>query len=450
MYGGTNTGNRFYLPPGTYTLSGGYSSSIAAYINFYSSQSSTTAAITAKYSYGQKTTFTINQGYYCTVNVWVDSGINTNGITIYPQVEKGQKATQYVSPLPQTKARKLIDIDDNIVDIENNLSEVRPEYLDVPFYYHVDDYLKGKCNRLNLLARSCSGLSDTFAFVTDMHWTLNAGKSPAILNYVRSNTRIDKLFCGGDICDFVHSEHEPYDAFTMYLKAWDAPIYTAIGNHEYLTEYGYDGRLYQSFNSIGRDRIGNLERNYFYVENQQSKIRYIFMNAFKRGTDASAAVGYDADQLTWLQNTALNVDTGWGIVVVTHYTHGLSGTTPVISQDAKPMLDILDAYTGNGDIIAVISGHTHFDSVNNTTGGIPVIVTTCDKCDPWISGGVDKEPWLSDRVRGTIKEQVIDLFLIDRDAKTISRVRVGCPIHYGIVPESWTDLEEETISYDRA
>ena len=320
---------------------------------------------------------------------------------------------------------------------------------EVPAYYHAGGYLRGKCDRVNALARACGKISDTFAFFTDLHWHLNAGKSPALLRYIRDHTRIDKFFCGGDVCDFIDSEHQPYDAFTNFYDALRCPIYTAMGNHDYMSSYGTEGRLYYSFNSVGRDRIGNFDRNYFYLDNPQSKIRYIFLNGFAPGAN-TWAWGYEEAQLTWLAQTALNLDSGWGAIVVTHMTHSLSGTTVTRPTLINTMLAVLDAYDGPGEIIAVISGHTHYDYLDATDGGIPILVTTCDKNQPWVSNGTDEEPWLDDRAAGTLLEQAIDAFIVDRDAKTITRVRVGCPIRYGVVPESWTEYEEVTTSYARS
>lgn len=321
----------------------------------------------------------------------------------------------------------------------------------VPEYYHTNNYLKNKCDRLNEIARACAKKSDTFAFVTDLHWHLNAKKSPALLKYIKENTRIDKYFCGGDICDFIESEHQPYDSFTPFIGALNKPIYTAMGNHDYMSIRGTEGRLYYSFNSIGRDRIGNFDRNYFYIDNQQAQIRYIFINGFQPNGSGSWTWGLEQDQITWLNNVALDLDSGWGAVIVTHMIVGIDLDTMTLYKPtmATNLLNELDSYNGNGEIIAVICGHTHFDYVDHSTGGIPIIVTTCDKYAPWISSGVDKEPFLSDRVEGTITEQAIDLFVIDREAKKITRVRVGVPIHDGFDPETWTEVEEETVSYDR-
>lgn len=444
FYDGTNPNNRFELPAGEYTLSGGYSSKISIYMNFYVDQTTTTPAISAVYSGASANSFTTDSKYYCSINAYIVNGENTNGITLYPQLEEGGEATDYVSPAEWDESLRLQDIEEDIEELQN---EVMGSDLNVPSYYNTNSYLVNKCKRFNTLARQSSGASDSFAFVTDLHWTQNAGKSPSLLRFIKKNTRIDKLFCGGDICDFEEIESRPYDAFSNFVKAWDNQIYTAVGNHEYISQYGTEGRAYYSFNSLGKDRIGNLDRSYFYFDNPQAKIRYIFLSAYKANSGTPAS-GYEQAQLTWLENVALNLESGWGAIVVTHMTHSVYENAS-IGQTATDMLNVLDAYDGDGEIICVISGHTHADYYDTTTGGIPIIVTTCDKYMPWISGSTNMEPWLSDRVAGTITEQAIDLFLIDRTAETITKVRVGCPIHYGTDPETWTEYEDVAISYSR-
>ncbi|MBP5423949.1 MAG: metallophosphoesterase [Paludibacteraceae bacterium] len=319
----------------------------------------------------------------------------------------------------------------------------------VPTYYKANNYLKNQIDSFNAFARNGGGLTDTFAFFTDLHWHLNAGKSPALLKHIKQNTMIDKFFCGGDVCDFITGEAQPFDSFMNFHKALDCPIYTAMGNHDYMSSYGTEERLYYTFNSVGKDRVGNIGRNYFYVDNPQSKIRYIVLNGFKPGNN-TWDWGFEQDQLDWLEDEALNLGVGWGAVVITHMVHAIDLDTGVISipNTNKAMLDVLDGYSGNGEVIAVICGHTHFDYIDTTEGGIPIIVTTCDKNLAWIHNDVDKEPWLSDRTTGTIKEQAIDLFTINRDAKQITRVRIGCPIRIGIDPQSWTELSYQTIDYD--
>ena len=443
LYGGDwPLGKRFLLTPGTYTLSGGISIQKYIYIYLCESQEATTFYETY-YDYGDGVTFVVTQNSYCTCQICVLANTTfEEGETFYWQVESGSRKTRFMSPFQTVYASRLEEIDSEMAEMEDQINNVG--LLPLPAYYHTGEYIENKCELINSMARASTGVTDTFAFVTDTHWTQNARQSPALLSYIKAHTRVEKLFHGGDVCDYITSEHQPYDAFSEFLKAWNDPIYTAMGNHDYASQYGTEARLYYAYSSKGRDRIGNQDRNYFYVDNPQSKIRYIFINGFAPG-NSTWAWGFEQTQLDWLAGTALNLAAGWGAVVVTHITHSNVNGTPAVNANAQGLLNVLDAYSGAGEIIAVLSGHTHVDWIDRTAGGIPILVTTCDKNEPWGTS----EPWLADRVTGTIREQVIEVYIIDRGAKTITRVRVGCPIHYGTDPNAWTDYEYVTTSYAR-
>ena len=442
--------NRFLLPAGTYTLSGGLSSGVFVYLTFFPDQQSMDYSREPVYDYGGGKTFSTDKKHYCIVQICVLKNENIDGTTIYPQVEFGPFMNNYVSPWEGNYETKLLtDIQSNVSNLQDQLMEKEnvPKHLIVPDYYLKDNYLEKKCETINEYARSCNSLSDTFIFITDIHWTLNAGHSPALLKYIKEHTRIDKLFCGGDVCDFVSSEHQPYDAFTQFYDAWQSPIYTAMGNHEYMTKYGTEGRLYYSFNSVGMNRVGSLKRNYFYVDNPQSMIRYIVLNAFAPD-NGNWVYGYEEEQMKWLSDNALDLDQDWGAVIITHMTHDIQNNEISRTEISNRMFSILDNYSGSGEIIAVLSGHTHADYLDYTDKGIPILITTCDKDYPWILNGIDQEPWLSDRIEGTISEQAFDAYIINREEKTITRVRIGAKIHYGIDPLSWTEYEDITISYN--
>ena len=440
--GGWDVDKRFLLPAGTYTLSGGISANAFIYMYCYESQAATTS-LYRFYDYGEGTTFTTNDDYYCSIQICILANTPVDGITFYPQVERGRTATRYMSPFKTAQATRFNDIDESIAKLQKQIDNKGTD--DLPEYYYANDYIGTKCDRINALARNCSKKLDSFIFVTDQHWTLNAGRSPALCQYIKQNTRVDKLFMGGDLCDFVTSEHQPYDAMTKFLKAWDGPIFAAMGNHDYMSQYGTEGRLYYTFNSVGRERVGNFDRNYFYIDNPQSMIRYIFCNGFKPGNN-SWDWGYEDEQRNWVEDVALDVPEGWGIVGVMHMTHNIDNQVLSRTTRINNFISVFDEYSGPGEVIALFSGHTHCDYLDYTVGGIPILVTTCDKRVPWST----EEPWLEDRLEGTIQEQAFDVYLIDREAKTITRVRIGRPIHYGCNFSTGSDYEDVTISYARS
>ena len=127
---------------------------------------------------------------------------------------------------------------------------------------------------------------------------LNAGHSTDLLAYLAKNCRIPRIFCGGDIGEGLNTK---YDA--ELAAATNSKVYHTMGNHDYFRQVT-DNDIAYWYNSGKPEQIGNSERNYFYVDNPQQKLRYIVLNAFQRkeGVDDWASWGwaYEKAQRTWL------------------------------------------------------------------------------------------------------------------------------------------------------
>jgi hypothetical protein len=95
----------------------------------------------------------------------------------------------------------------------------------------------------------------------------------------------------------------------------------------------------------------------------------------------------------------------------------------------------------------VVQGHTHHDRITHTTGGIPVIITACDKYEPWVEGDVNHEPWLATRVAGTITEQAFDIVVLDKDARELHFYRIGGDAFNGIDDDPGEPVNLRTVTY---
>ena len=314
----------------------------------------------------------------------------------------------------------------------------------VPDYYLKDSYLQDKIADIEAAMNSSNGNAATFIYLTDAHWNANAKNSPALVKYISERIPIQRLFLGGDL-----SEGIDLDAVHAFREAFGERVYTSIGNHEYhnyfrdvdgdMVSYTItDAHLWNYYTSRMMDCFDDgTGRNYYYVDDNARKIRFIVLNDFVGGSTESI----EPTQQTWLSNTALNMPDGFAAVVFAHeivsVNHSTGATT--LSEAGATIASILDGYTG-GDIAAVICGHRHFDGIGATPGGIPIFVTTCDKYRP-VSGYDD---WIAEtRIRGTVSEQAFDVFVIDKANKTVTAVRIGCPADN----PSGNPLEARTAQY---
>lgn len=323
---------------------------------------------------------------------------------------------------------------------------------DIPAYYFANNYLQEKVKTIKAIESQCAATGDAFIFITDEHLKYNAGHSPALLNYIGVNCRIPRMFNGGDMAD--HGTQAFADAFR---NRYPYKIHTACGNHEWMQPTDGD-ELFMMFDMFGEDQIGNAFEHYYYVDNRQKKIRYIVLNAFLRNSDHSvfaAMSGYNQQQLDWFTGEALDLpDASWDVIVITHFIGPFEASSLTGHQEFMDAMDTFNSESTSGKILFVMAGHTHYDAVWHTTGGIPIISTTCDKNAPWIQGDVNREEYLSQyRPSGTINEQAFDVVLVDRVNHQVKAVRIGCPAYdntdigpsselFSYVPE----LEIRTIS----
>lgn len=333
---------------------------------------------------------------YMGIQTYTATGQNNwhNSIPSWIQCEEGEEATSYVEEY-------------TIADKNNS------DFPELPDYYN--GYMARKAKRINDLATECATNSDVFIFITDQHWTLNRRNSVKLINYLNKHCFIPEVNNGGDTADLISVEY-----VRQLANNFNHNIRYVMGNHEWFANDR--NKMYYMTHMTNNDQIGNNNQLYFYVDNPQTKMRHIYLNSYMNNGTGTEDIesGYTEAERTWLQNVALNIDNDWSIVVFTHAID--NGNTGASETKA-----ILDTAKSNGkDIIAIFQGHAHFDSINATSGGIPIIITTCDKNQPWYNNGTNMEPWLDrDRITGTIYEQAFDVVVINRTTRTINAVRIG-------------------------
>lgn len=316
---------------------------------------------------------------------------------------------------------------------------------EIPDYYFVNDYLSTKAERINTLGESAD---DVFFFITDVHWELNAKHSPALIKYLQSNCKIPRLFDGGDLANGIIKA-----AINAYRQSFDGRIYRLCGNHDWFPPE--DGKsLYYWLNSDNYDQIGKPFEHYWFVDNAQQKIRYITLNSFVHtGSDINTGweYGFDADQITWFTDTALNVPNGYDVIIFAHYFRNKQGGFNGYSEIETAIANFNEDTSSHGKVLFIMQGHRHWDAVFHTSSGVPVITTTCDKYD------ISNEPEISEEVRtlGTINEQAFDVCVVDRENSKVTCVRIGAKaqnnIDVGINDSGFTfaqTLEERVIIYE--
>lgn len=319
-------------------------------------------------------------------------------------------------------------------------SEMQVEYtkgkIDLDNYYFSDNYLPNKIDTINTLVANAGENSDAFVFITDLHLekNKNAKRYLPLLEYINKYTSVNRLIVGGDMFAGGTQSSLMQTAFEIEKVFSNGSVHYVMGNHEY--DAGItDDILFDVYNRNKPEQIGNNERNYYYVDNKEKKMRYIVLNPYKLADDLSETVtGWDAEQKAWLDDVALDVEDGWGIIISIHYAWSNDWQREIQAS--------IDGYRGKGEIIAVFNGHIHSDGIRYTAGGTPCISVACDK-----NNSEDDVLMKTERTVGTITEQAFDVVIVDRNVKKLYCVRIGAPALDGNGDISNKLVQIRTVNY---
>lgn len=328
--------------------------------------------------------------------------------------------------------------------------------------------------------RDSDDLSEFF-FLTDTHHEINHQRSIPVANCLSDTLGIDRLFFGGDFMngqDTLADSLVVRDDWLSMMNSFHGFWYPARGNHDTNTAftpftvndfwpdadyYRYilrnsgacaqqaGMRVVRSICPGMRDRHDNLLTEvtedclFYYLDDEKARIRYYFLEDGVGGLLDEVGDYYNianhptvnvipyAEQLKWLQYTALEgedaLQDGWGLVVVEHIMfnpYPLADWVPDLSSYYRALTaalhEILPTLTERGaEIIAVLSGHTHWDGSCQAEDGYPVIATTCDA--DFL--GQKQEHLALERYAGSATEQAFDIVQIDRQHHRLYLTRVG-------------------------
>lgn len=322
------------------------------------------------------------------------------------------------------------------------------EDYDIPAYYFDNNYLDNRIEAIDDAIRECNGEYESFFWITDIHWEpdYNARKSPLLIKYISSKTAINKILNGGDtgnsqvICE---------NAITQLRNAIGSnSVYTVTGNHEINDASRYE-RPFERVADELRGHNSNIvygdgDKSYFYFDNSESKVRYIGLSSYGLYIDGKYESSYTEQQLTWFKNTALNVETGWSIIIFTHSLYYIQNgsdkliTTPTGAND---FIDVIDNYDGKGTIVCVLMGHSHKDRIHIGCTGVPYIISACDRFSPY-NGDINV-----DRTPGTTSEQRFDVVVIDKGKRVIKLFAIGGKARDGYDNDRGVEVNVRTVNY---
>lgn len=308
------------------------------------------------------------------------------------------------------------------------------EILTVPSYY--ESMLTDKTQKINqeLAALGAEG-GDAFVFITDIHE--KPLHTPQTIERICRETSIAKIIINGDVAKDKSTKAEVLPLLNRYYNLYQFPgcsLYKVVGNHEYNNgganeDYAdrqlSETELYQTIfgnnvNAVTVDPAGTLS---YYFDNPAAKMRY-----FVCAVNYKSTVNYMG--IKWIVAELENVPADYDVVVFCH--NGLK-ITGEYTYYMPYLIKALDAYKAHstydldnktydftqktGEVICVCLGDIHMDLSRVSDGGIPIIATTCASVNEELGG--------LDRVEGTVSESAYDVYVINRETRTINVIRVG-------------------------
>lgn len=348
--------------------------------------------------------------------------------------------------------------------IEDLNKKIETSTKKLPNYWQ--EYLNSKIEEIKKYQAENGGWNNTcFGFVTDLHYPNNSGNSGLILEEVLNKCDIENFFCGGDLInnDQYYTKEKAIESIETfrdkYRKIQDKML-VSLGNHD-------DNSITNDFNRTIIDeqmysylfRYNNEEKfkkgrtgEYFYTDDTFNNIRYITLNCIDIPyIDVDGHPKYTGqhnywfreEQIKWFGNIALNVpDNTWSVVVCTHVplVKGMVGED-YLPGNGEHILGILEAFKNKtsynainttnqdflvnakfdftnkgGEVICCIYGHVHADNIK-IVNGIVHVTTLNDSLNVW-----DTQP---SKQRGTITEQALDVFSINKNTKKVKIFRIG-------------------------
>lgn len=343
--------------------------------------------------------------------------------------------------------------------------------MSIPFYWqeHIDKKIKQIVEKQNQIGKDCV----SFAMITDIHWSFNAQHCGALLSKVMKECNIPYFFNGGDtFAGFPFCSKESiFQDIKNYRKAFEEieeRCLLVMGNHDAAFTTKPDisacyneniskAELYDCYFSFLKNYPHRTfgDDAYYFVDDTAQKMRYIVLNTHDIPSDEKDENGFAKynsfrlfcirePQLQWLALVALDVpDKDWSVALCSHENPNvisqkhLTRNNPILTGiinafqnhthfsmktqfDDQPFCNAeidVDYTEKGGNFIAWLGGHEHKD-ILQTIDNIVCVTTRNDAVR--LDGGSAPE-----RIIGTNTEHSFDVFLIDKQNRKGTIIRVG-------------------------
>lgn len=282
--------------------------------------------------------------------------------------------------------------------------------------YHYRQPTLNVANEVNQLSNDWQ----SFIFITDTHGSGNMQHSQAIGLYLLANTSVKMIVLGGDYSLIAWDKTQYANYMSPFLESEMMDnIYAVMGNHEMqsgATSYSESSQcIYEDFLADKTNITGVLNQNYYYFDDIDNKIRYMFIN-----TSEGAIYRVSESQLNWIRQNVQLPDTNWNLVVIGHVNLvQFAGVTVDNEANGSDIVSAIEET--NGTLVGYFCGHQHIDYVAKESGMYHATFL-CDKLENSTHyEGIS----VTGRSAGTTTEQAVTVISINTTTKDVVCRRVG-------------------------
>lgn len=309
---------------------------------------------------------------------------------------------------------------ENAYDIQGNQVYTDIDVTDVVSFYKQD--VRDAVTYLRNLGEDYI----SYAIVTDEHYSENGdnyGYAPNILKSLYKNGVIDKIWTLGDGADYgrkvllemwrdTHADILPY---TFALQG-NHEAYVAL--NDFTLEEIYAWLKTNVWDVMAQPtEFGGVDHSYFYYDNSEYKIRFIFLDPNRDSTS----------QKDWLYQTAQSVPEDWIYFVVAHegaFAYHVDGYKDYsFYRDQILFGNFEKDFKNDTKLGCVICGHKHCDILQENSG-IKQVCFLCDSCKN--AGGTETMGiTLPSRNRNNNTAQAVTILSINPTLRKIKLYRIG-------------------------
>ena len=267
--------------------------------------------------------------------------------------------------------------------------------------------------RTNMESAGMNGF--TFAYLSDYHTDYNQQHSADIMAKIMKYTNIDVAMCGGDLIQHGNKASQKKLIYSVMdkFKSLPNPLHMVFGNHDdnsnNNTEENYFSKseVYSMMFSQMKDVTYFTDKFDYYFEDEKSSTVIIGLDTGTKTTSWSTSQANALDTLLTENEDKHVIIFGHILFSLTEYggyTQNLTRLESVIAN--------------HSNVVAVFSGHTHYDYSIRIAGNVPVIVIDTDSTNVVADNPNAANP-------GTTTEHCMDFVTVDYDNSVINCQRVG-------------------------